>query len=94
MPARSADDLAQDVGLRRSRLDELFKQQFGLSLGDYIRERRLKLAVKLLASSEKEIKQIAADVGYCHTSSFMRFFKRKFGMTPGRYRKSIGKTAN
>lgn len=92
-PALSASELAGEVGLRRSRLDELFKRQFGIGLGDYIRERRLKLAAKLLASSKREIKQIVEDVGYGHTSSFTRSFKRRFGMTPSEYRKSIGKNA-
>jgi two-component system response regulator YesN len=81
------DDLAMMVNLRRSRLDELFKEHTGVRLGDYIRRRRMQYAATLLESTELQIKEIADRVGYDYPPSFTRSFKSLFGMGPSDYRR-------
>jgi AraC family transcriptional activator of mar-sox-rob regulon len=72
--------------LSESHLQHSFKRQTGLSLGRLLTEQKLEIASGLLKSSQMCIKQIAATVGYEHTSSFTRAFERRFAESPGAYR--------
>ena len=72
--------------LSRSRLQQLFKQQMGVLLGDYLVEQRLLKAADLLTTSNMSIKEIAFAVGYEHPSSFTRAFENRFARSPKRYR--------
>jgi AraC-like DNA-binding protein len=82
----SVHGLAAEFNLSESHLQHLFKRQTGLSLGRLLTEQKLQIAAGLLKSSQICIKQIAATVGYEHTSSFTRAFERRFAESPGAYR--------
>ena len=85
-PDCSVSELALAVHLSPAHLQRLFKQQTGLHVRDLIGEHRLRKAVRLLASSEMPIKEIAHAVGYEHHSSFVRAFQRHFAQSPKYYR--------
>ena len=55
---------------------------------EYVREIRLTTAARKLLISDKNINDIAYDVGYEDTNYFIREFKAAFGFTPNQYRKS------
>jgi YesN/AraC family two-component response regulator len=80
-------DLARELNLSKSHLQHLFKRRTGLCLGHLLVEQRLQLAAHLLISGSMPIKQIAGAVGYGHTSSFIRAFKRRFAESPQAYRR-------
>ena len=84
--SRTISDLALELSLSESRLQHLFKDTMGVGLGHYLAEQRLQRAALLLGGTWLRIKEIAALVGYEHTSSFTRAFERRFQQTPGRYR--------
>jgi AraC-like DNA-binding protein len=44
--------------------------------------------MKMLATTDMPIKQIAYALGYLHTSSFVRAFEVNAGMSPSDYRRS------
>ena len=85
---RTISDLAAELNLSVSRLQHLFKQTTGIGLGQRLTEQRLQKAALLLTHSRLRIKEIAASVGYEHTSSFTRAFERRFEQTPLAYRKA------
>ena len=85
-------DLALEFNLSESRLQHLFKQQTGVQLGRLLTEQRLQKAAELLLRTRLRIKEIAAAVGYEHTSSFTRAFEQRFAQTPQVYRRSGGST--
>jgi AraC-like DNA-binding protein len=85
---RRISDLAAELNLSESRLQHLFKQITGLGLGQRLTEQRLQKAALLLTHSRLRIKEIAASVGYEHTSSFTRAFERRFAQTPLAYRRA------
>ena len=60
----------------------------GVSFVSYLSDFRLNIASRLLSTSEESILNIAENCGYFNLSYFNRSFKRKYGMTPGEYRKS------
>ena len=80
-------DLARKFNLSESHLQHLFKQETGLRLGHVLTEKRLQTAAALLAQTSLRIKEIAAAVGYGHTSSFTRAFEQRFAKAPQAYRK-------
>jgi transcriptional regulator GlxA family with amidase domain len=82
-------DLALELNLSESRLQHLFKQTTGGGLGHRLTEQRLQKAALLLSGTRMRIKEIAAAVGYEHTSSFTRAFERRFEQAPLTYRQSV-----
>jgi transcriptional regulator GlxA family with amidase domain len=76
------------VNLSSSRLGHLFKLQMGVDLSHFLANERLKKAADLLRRTELSIKEIAATVGYHHSSSFDRGFQKKFGMAPADFRRN------
>jgi len=87
-PDLRAESLAVRFGMSRATLYRLFEAQGGP--GDYIQQRRLAAARNRLvvpASRLDTINAIAASVGFQSESSFIRSFRRRFGVTPGDIRK-------
>jgi AraC-like DNA-binding protein len=65
-----------------------FKQQVGVSWSDYVRTHRLHLASRRLLETDRSIAAIAEDLGFATPSHFGELFLRRFGMTPGEYRRA------
>lgn len=84
-PCLTADDVAAMLGCSRARLYQLFKRE-GTTVGEVLRDARLQRAVRLLRS-EARIGEIAWRCGYAEFSAFDRAFRRRFGLTPGDYRR-------
>src|SRR6266436_4060525 len=80
-------DLASGCTLSISRLSHLFKAKTGLTVGEFRRNCRFQAAMKMLATTDMPIKQIACALGYHHTSSFVRAFEVHLGVSPNDYRK-------
>ncbi len=80
--------LAKEVGLSRSLLSERFRHLVGQPPMQYLTEWRLQKARQMIAESGISIEQVAWRVGYQSLPSFSRLFKRHFGVSPGRYRRS------
>jgi transcriptional regulator GlxA family with amidase domain len=80
--------LAEEFNLSHSRLQHLFKQETGKSLGHLLTQQRLYRAAHLLTHSNKRVKEIAHAVGYEHASSFIRAFERHFAKAPRLFRQT------
>lgn len=79
-------DLADELGITRNYLFTLFKEAMGHSPLEYITSFRLSRARELLAGTEYSIDGISYSCGYEDPAVFSRAFKRKYHMTPSRYR--------
>lgn len=64
----------------------LFKQETGITMGDYLFEKRMEAAKLLLQDPYCKIYEIADRVGYVSKSYFGAVFKEYVGMTPREYR--------
>lgn len=64
-----------------------FKAATGLAIIDYVQNLRIEEAKHLLETSDEAADEIGAAVGYEDPSFFRRLFKRRTGITPGRYRR-------
>ena len=81
-------DIAQQVGLSRTRLRVFFEEQYGQSIHDFIVQLRIEKAMQLLKETDLSISEIASSVGYSDSSGFRKAFTRLTGMTPKEVKKA------
>ena len=68
-------------------LARMYKKKTGVSLKDYINDYRIQQAKLLLQQSDKQVGEVAADVGFSNLSYFSTLFKKSTGLTPVEYRR-------
>ena len=76
------EDIAQAAGVSRFHLSRAFGAALGLSVGRYVRGRRLTEAARTLANGAPDILRVALDAGYGSHEAFTRAFRDQFGTTP------------
>lgn len=84
----SLESLSEMVGICKSSLRRLFKEQSGKTVGEYVVELRMSTAARQLLISDKPISSIAYEVGYENPGYFTRIFRSYFGTSPYEYRKN------
>ena len=82
----SLDILAESAGMSRSSFAQRFKEAFGRSPMDFLKELRLQRAAQLLQTTSRPIKSIADQIGFESRSHFSRSFTDFFGITPADFR--------
>jgi AraC-like DNA-binding protein len=82
--APSLGELAQAVGMSRSKLHLCFQQVHGCTPFAYLRDRRLETAANLLAQGDMNVTEVAYAVGYASLSHFTKVFAAHFGVLPRR----------
>ncbi|WP_238653373.1 AraC family transcriptional regulator [Paenibacillus piscarius] len=85
----SLEALAAHMHLSPYHISHLFKQYAGITLSEYIVQRRVREACILLANTDKSVGEIAMEVGGLSPSYFSQMFKKLKGISPEKYRKSI-----
>ncbi|MBD1584711.1 GlxA family transcriptional regulator [Pseudoalteromonas sp. S16_S37] len=85
----SVQDLAQVVHLSERQCHRLFLLETGNTPAQYIEKYRMQLASELLATSDKNIKSIALNLGYHTSHGFNRAFQRNFSVSPTAYRSAF-----
>ena len=80
-------DLARTAGLSPNHLLRTFRQLFHQTPYQYVTGRRLELARRLLAETERPISEICLAVGFESLGSFSWLFRRKVGVAPSEYRR-------
>ncbi len=80
------DDLSEYTALSLSYLSRLFKQNLGVSVSDYIREKKIEKAQNLLKYSEISLIEIANYLAFSSQSHFIQTFEKYVGLTPKKYR--------
>ncbi len=66
---------------------QYFKMLTGINPQDYIEYQRMEMAVTLLRTTKRSIREIGRDVGYKDTAYFCRRFKMMFGIPAGKMRR-------
>ena len=79
--------LAQRLEVSREHLSRLFREKTGITLQNYITDKRMRQAMELLQQTRLTGKEIADHCGYADYSSFYRAFRRYFNTTPEQVRK-------
>ena len=79
-------EMAELCHLSESYFSRLFTKEMGENFISYVNRKKIDKAKELLRDSNRNISQIAKDVGYQDASHFIRMFKRFEGLTPTLYR--------
>ncbi len=79
-------ELAKHIGISRSYLVKLVRQETGMSPQEYLIAVRMRRAADLLTRSNDPIRLIAAECGYEDALAFSKVFKSNFGQNPSDYR--------
>lgn len=83
----SLSALSMATGIPPRTIARQFRRWMGISVGDYVRNTRLKKAKEKLQSIRDSIAQISFDLGFFDQSHFSRFFKNETGFSPAYFRK-------
>ena len=83
----SVDELAMRFSCSRRHLNRLFHQHFGLSITALRMEIRLLKAVSLLRNPREKVINVAEQCGFNHLGLFNTCFKKRYGASPGQWRK-------
>lgn len=83
----SAQFMAEKCGITPSYFSRIFKEHCGCAFPDYLSGLRLEKARQMLLDEpDKNIQSVCEAVGYLNSSYFTSMFKKKYGMTPSKYR--------
>jgi len=85
----SLEEIADVANYSPWHFHRLFNASTGITVGEYIRKRRLSEASRELIFTDRPIKQIAADYQFESQAAFTRSFKAFSGCTPGKVRASL-----
>ena len=84
------DELAELVYLNTDYMSRMFKKEKGVSISNYILQKRVDEAKKLLCGSSLPINTVSLHIGYSNFSYFTKMFKENTGLTPLEYRRKFG----
>ena len=82
----SLESLAENFYMSKFALAHKFKDQFGITVGDYITKKRVTVAKELLRYSGKSTAQISQNCGIEDPNYFTKIFKKSEGCSPRDYR--------
>ncbi len=85
----SINALCGILGVSKTKLESIFKQEVGISIGKYIDSQIMDMAITQLTNTDLSIKEISYQLGFNDQFYFSRCFRNRYKFTPSGYRKSI-----
>jgi YesN/AraC family two-component response regulator len=89
-PDLSLDTVCSALGVSNSYFSAIFKKETGKPFITYLTDYRLDIATGLLLDSDRKNYKIAEQVGYLDANYFSYVFKRRFGVSPSKYKEEHG----
>lgn len=86
--------IGREIGVNSSYLSDLFHKIEGVTIQQFIRREKVRLAENMLRYSKYDVKEIANYLSFCSQSYFGSVFKEQIGISPARYRKKYGQLTN
>ncbi len=83
---QTLEELAEEFHISRYYLAHAYKQVTGYSIKNYRMLCRIAEARELLTNTSMSVSEISARIGFPDTSNFSKYFKKKEGYTPSKYR--------
>jgi len=81
--------LAVSQNISPGYLSTLFKKETGMTITEYVNNRRIRHAIRLLNSTQLQIQTIARHCGIPDVNYFSKVFKKQTGKSPKEYRKTL-----
>lgn len=83
----SLDSLSELFFINKFYLTRIFKEQFGVTINNYLLQVRITHAKQMLRFTDLSIEKIGQECGMNDANYFSRMFKKVEGISPGEYRK-------
>lgn len=81
--------IADHVQMSKSYFANLFKQETGMTIWEYVTVLRMDAARKLLLDTPLKVYEIARQVGFDNSVYFTHLFREHYGHTPSEYKKRM-----
>jgi AraC-like DNA-binding protein len=85
----SAAEIAKAVGMSEKVLNTGFRELFGATVFETLRNERLEHARIALETTDLPLKEIASRIGYNQVTNFTTAFTMRYGMPPRRYVRAL-----
>ena len=82
----TVDDICKNLYLSKTKLYSLVSKELPNGLNDYIINKKLSIVANLLYSTNKNLSQIAKEVGIDNANYLCKLFKKNYHITPTKYR--------
>lgn len=82
----SLQKFADKFYMNKAYLGQKFKKETGMSVNEYLQQKRIQEAMKLADTTELSWQDISSKVGYVNYLSFLKYFVKQEGMLPSDYR--------
>ncbi|WP_346929083.1 AraC family transcriptional regulator [Clostridium sp.] len=80
--------LSKMVFLNEQKLKAGFSKHYHMSIGEYTNNIKMNIAANLLSTTDLSIEEISQKVGYNYSANFSKMFKKTYGKTPLKFRKT------
>lgn len=88
-PFPTIPTLARMAMMSESKLKQVFKKAFGMSLFEYFQQNRMLRAKDMLMSDLHSVTEVGTMLGYHNLSNFSAAFKKEFGVLPKNADKAV-----
>ena len=82
----SLDYIGERVGKSPSYISKLFKKEMGYNFTTYITKKRMEKAKEMLQDISYKVYEVGEELGYADPSTFIKVFRKTYGMSPNEYR--------
>ena len=80
--------IGEVFGMQAAYLSQIFREEYGMLLLNYIANTRVKEAQRMLCETKMTVHEIAESTGFLSDGVFIKTFKKIVGITPGKYRET------
>ena len=87
----SVESLCSHIHLSPAYFSTLFKRETGISFTAYVTQVRMEEAVRLLRETDEKTYRIAEQIGYSDPNYFSYVFKKRYGVSPSKFRAGLKK---
>lgn len=84
-PGFDVEMLSSCMNISRSSLFRKIKSETGYNISEYIKEKRLNVAIELIKTGKKNVEELSICCGFNSSSYFCKCFKSKYGVSPKEY---------
>ena len=79
-------EIADKLSYSEYYLSHLFKRKMGITIKEYLTNKKLSYAMQLLVTSDMSVEKISDSLGFSSAHSFRRMFKKYTGVSPSEYK--------
>lgn len=85
----SLNEVAEQMSLAPTYVSKLFRECTGVSFVSFVKKCKMEKAKELLAQNDRNVDQVAMELGYNSTAYFIKLFKDTYGITPKVFQKQV-----